>query len=533
MRTIRRIITFCVVLAGGVLIVVLGCCPNLQYAREEASRSPAYLRGSLSSEQLQPKAHGGTHNVNDAAFDAMFFRNYGVNPFVDVDDDNLSTFAIDVDTGSYTLCRSYLQRNAIPPKDAVRVEEFVNYFDYGYSQPTEPHDVFALHSELAPSEFGGGKMLFRIGIKAREINPAQRKDAILTFVIDVSGSMAREDRLGLVKKSLRMLVDQLHEGDRIGIAVYGSNGRNLLDHCGTDERADILAAIDRLEPDGSTNAEEGLNIGYKMAKEAFREGAINRVILCSDGVANVGNTGPKSILRTIEKQVSAGITLSTVGFGMGNYNDVLMEQLADKGNGNYAYVDTLSEARRIFVENLTGTLQLVARDVKVQVDFDSHVVRSYRLLGYENRDVADDDFRDDKVDGGEVGAGHSVTAFYELKLWPEKQGRVATVYIRHKDPDTPEVREITQQITTSDVLPRFNDASASFRLAACVAEFSEILRLSYWARDSKLEKVLALAKQCRADYDHRQDIEELVHLIDKSHQLKADQPELASSSTEQ
>jgi len=481
-----------------------------------------------------PKAHGGTDNVNDAAFDAMFFRNYGVNPFIDADDDRLSTFAVDVDTGSYTLCRSYLDGGHVPPKDAVRVEEFVNYFDYGYAPPAAGSaDPFAIHLEAAPSPFSAGRLLLRVGLKAREIAPADRKSAVLTFVIDVSGSMAREDRLELVKKALRLLVDQLREGDEVGMAVYGSAGRKLLDHCGIERRADILGAIQRLHPDGATNAEEGLAIGYGMARKAFRAGAVNRVILCSDGVANVGNTGPESILATIKEQAAEGVTLTTVGFGMGNYNDVLMEQLADKGRGHYAYVDTLSEAKRVFVRNLTGTLQVVARDVKVQVEFNPDMVRAYRLVGYENRDVADQDFRNDKVDGGEVGAGHSVTALYELKRWPDKQGPLATVRVRYKDPDGGEAREAAGSIASSDAAAQFEAASDATKLAASAAGFAEILRASYWARGARLEDVLALARRCEDRCDGNEDVKDLVRLIRRTVELKADQLAHAGSSLEE
>ncbi|MDK1032798.1 MAG: DUF3520 domain-containing protein, partial [Planctomycetia bacterium] len=414
--------------------------------------------------------------------------------------------------------------------------EFFTFFDSGYAPPKKPGDAFATHTEAAPSKFGPGKILLKVAIKARHVKAAERKSAVLTFVIDVSGSMAREDRLELVKKALRMLVKQLHEGDQVGIAVYGSEGRKLLDHRSVEDRGEILAAIERLQPGGATNAEEGIIIGYRMAQKAFRAGAINRIILCSDGVANVGNTGPRAILRKIKKHADAGITLSTIGFGMGNYNDVLMEQLADKGNGNYAYVDTLSEARRVFVENLTGMLQLVARDVKVQVDFNPKVVRSYRLLGYENRDVADEDFRNDKVDGGEIGAGHSVTALYELKLWPEKQGRIATVTVRHKDVDGDDFHEVSRKVRTSDVSDKFADASASLRLAASVAEFAEILRDSYWAKGGSLDDALVVARRCLTDYDDRKDVKELVRLIKEAARLKARQPEqpgLAGSSLEE
>ena len=479
------------------------------------------------------KAHGGTHNVNDAAFDAMFFRNYGVNPFIDADEDRLSTFAVDVDSGSYTLARAYLDRGHVPPKDAVRVEEFVNYFDYGYRPPEDQTEAFAIHLAAAPSKFGADKVLLRVGLKARQIDPAQRKTAVLTFVIDVSGSMAREDRLELVKKSLRLLVDQLQEGDAVGIAVYGSRGQKHMDHCGAGQREKILAAIDELRPSGATCAEEGIRLGYEMAAKAFRKGAINRVILCSDGVANVGRTGPEAILKQIKHHAEAGITLATVGFGMGNYNDVLMEQLADKGDGHYAYVDTLAEARRVFVENLTGTLQTVARDVKVQVEFDPKTVRSYRLLGYENRDVKDEDFRNDKADGGEIGAGHSATALYELKLWPERTGHLATVRVRYKDAEGQNVREVARDVAASDVSVSFEAAADSLKLAACVAEFAEILRKSYWARGGRLKDVLDLAQECGRAYDLRADLKQLAELIGKAQQLKADDAELAAGSIEE
>ena len=258
----------------------------------------------------------------------------------------------------------------------------------------------------------------------------------MTFVIDVSGSMAMENRLELVKRSLRLLVDQLGPGDEIGIVIYGSRAQVLLPHTGVEERRRILRAIDSLVPEGATNAEEGLRMGYDLALQNVRFGSINRVILCSDGVANVGLTGPDAILRKVRGHVNEGITLTTVGFGMGNFNDILMEQLANKGNGSYAYVDTLSEAKRIFVENLTGTLQVIAKDAKVQVDFNPRVVSRFRLLGYENRRLDHEDFRDDDADAGEIGSGHSVTALYEIKLHPGAFGQLATVFVRHEDPDS-------------------------------------------------------------------------------------------------
>ena len=337
---------------------------------------------------------------NDEAYHDMFFKGSGTNPFIDTEDDHLSTFAMDVDTGSYSITRRYLTDGYLPPPEAVRVEEFVNTFDYNYDPPTE--DAFAIHIDGAPSKFGEGKrlQLLRIGLQGRVIPAEHRKDAILTFVIDVSGSMQKENRLGLVKKALTLLVDQLRPTDKVGIVVYGSRGKLVLPHTGIEQRSEILAAINSLAPNGSTNAEEGLRIGYDLAWRNASVNHINRVILCSDGVANVGNTGPDTILKEIRTYVNKGITLSTVGFGMGNYNDVLMEQLADTGDGSYAYVDTLTEAKRIFVENLTGTLQLIAKDAKIQVDFNSEVVSRFRLLGYENRRLDHEQFRDDTVDAG-------------------------------------------------------------------------------------------------------------------------------------
>ncbi len=427
---------------------------------------------------------------NSAAYDYVFFQAHGTNPFIDTEDDPFSTFGMDVDTASYAVTRRYLRDGFLPPPEAVRVEEFVNAFDYDYTPPTD--DTFAIHLESAPSKFGEGKrlQLLRIGIQGHIIPDTDRKDAKLTFVIDVSGSMSLENRLELVKKALRLLVDQLREGDEIGIVIYGTTARVLLPHTRNVNREHILAAIDSLSPEGVTNAEAGLRLGYQLALDNFGADYINRVILCSDGVANVGITGADGILTEIEKYVEAGIYLTTVGFGMGNYNDILMEQLANNGNGSYAYVDTLDEARRIFVENLTGTLQVIAKDAKVQVEFNPETVSRFRLLGYENRRLDHEDFRDDDVDAGEIGSGHSVTALYEIKLQSEGVvGKLATVFIRHEDPDTTNVTEVSREIFANELKGTFEEASTSYQLAASVAEFAEILRGSYWALQGSLDAV--------------------------------------------
>jgi len=462
-------------------------------------------------------AHGGTAIVNGEPFDAMFFKNHGVNPFVDTEDDHLSTFATDIDDASFILTRSYLERRQLPPSEAVRAEEFINHFNYGYEAPSET--AFEIFMDGAPSNFGTNKMwLLRIGIKGQEIRPENRKAANLVFVVDISGSMSRENRLGLVRKSLRHLVGELTDNDRVGIVVYGSRGRVLLEPTSVVNRHEITAAIEQLVSRGSTNAEEGIRLGYEMAEKMFEVGKINRVILCSDGVANVGRTGPDDILKQIKKFADMGITLSTIGFGMGNYNDLLMEKLGNKGNGYYAYVDDEAEAKRIFVDNLTGTLQVIARDVKIQVDFDPTVVRSYRLIGYENRNVADDKFRDDKEDGGEIGSGHSVTALYELKLHDGAFARdLGTIFIRYKHPETNEVTEISRPVSHQVFASSFDSASGSFRLAATVAEFAEILRESYWARGSELKDLVNIATLLSVETGDS-DVLELANLISKAAQ---------------
>ena len=468
---------------------------------------------------------GGTRLPNDEAFDSMFFKSYGVNPFIATDEDPLSTFAVDVDAASYTVARRYIDLGYLPPADAVRTEEFVNFFPQGY--PRFESEDFGILIDGAPSPFGRGYHLLRIGLKGREILGQDRKPAQLTFVIDVSGSMDREDRLELVKRALRLLVDQLRDDDRIGIVVYGTQGRVLLEPVAlggrvaladdmpprSDDRGEessgvwdagrrhVLDAIEQLHPEGSTNAEHGLQLGYAMARRAYRPQAINRIVLCSDGVANVGRTGPESILAQVRTDADRGIHLTTIGFGMGNYNDVLMEQLADRGDGNHYYVDDIDEARRVFVENLTGTLQTIAKDAKVQVEFDSTRVLRYRLLGFENRDVADRDFRNDKVDAGEIGAGHEVTALYEVKLAPKAtRGTLATVRLRYARPEqegagTQEVREIEQRFDAAALVRKFEDAAPRLRLDAAVAEFAEILKGSYWAKEGRLSDVLSVARR--------------------------------------
>lgn len=480
-----------------------------------------------------PISVGGTDPVNGEAFDAMFFEHYGVNPFIDTEDDRFSTFAVDVDNASYAMARSYLDRGVLPPKEAIRVEEFINSFDHGYAPPRDglvadrewapsEHGTFAIHLDAAPSPFGKNLVLLRVGLKGREVHVRDRKPATLTFVVDVSGSMQRENRLELVKRALHMLLDQMNGDDEVALVVYGSEARVICPPTSLRERGEIERAIDRLRAGGSTYAEAGLTEGYRIAEQAYRPGRINRVVLCSDGVANVGRTGAEDILGVIKSRTGKGIYLTAVGFGMGNYNDVLMEKLANQGDGNYYYVDSLDEARRVFVENLTGTLQTIARDTKIQVEFDPTAVQKYRLIGYENRDVADRDFRNDRVDAGEVGAGHEVTALFELRLEDRSRGDMATVRIRYEDPETGKVTEEARTIGARDVADRFERTDPTFRMDAAVAEFAEILRHSYWARDGKLSETLGVARDALRDLRDPGQLEEMVHLVETAWRLWPD-----------
>lgn len=428
---------------------------------------------------------------NGAAYHDVYFKGHGTNPFIDPEDDNLSTFSMDADSASYSVMRRYLKDGDLPPTDAVRVEEFINAFDYDYTPPMDA--AFALHLDGAPSKFGEGKrcQLLRVGLQGRIVPNVDRKDAVLTFVIDVSGSMGMENRLGLVKKALRLLVKQLRPADKIGIVVYGTDARVVLPHTSVVNREHILERIDALHPEGATNVEDGIHKGYELARKNSGSGSINRVILCSDGIANEGVTSPEVLLKEIRNYVDADdIFLTTVGFGMGNYNDVLMEALAKKGNGNYAYVDTLNEARRIFVENLTGTLQTIAKDAKVQVVFNRDTVRSFRLIGYESRQMKHEDFRNDEADAGEIGSGHSVTALYEVKLNKGvDSGKLAKVSIRYEDPDTQKVTEVSEKFLVENLRAKFEDASQGLQFAATVAQFAEILRESFWVKNGCLKTV--------------------------------------------
>ncbi len=422
------------------------------------------------------------------------FVDYGVRPFVETDRDPLSTFALDVDTASYSVARRWLESGSTPPPESVRVEEFVNSFDYDYDAPA---DGLAIQADAGPSPFDPDNVILRVGVQAERVANADRPAASLTFVVDTSGSMDRVDRLGLVKTSLSRLVAELSDDDTVSIVTYSDGATVVLEPTPAQRSERILAAIDDLEPTGSTNLEAGLAEGYDLAGSSFLDGGINRVVLASDGIANVGLTDPDGLSRMIRDDADRGIQLVTIGVGMGGFNDEVMEQLADRGDGFYAYVDDVGEADRLFGDELVSTLLTVALDGKIQVEFDADNVSRYRLIGFENRAVLDDDFRNDSVDAGELGAGHQVTALYELTLRPgvadEPARSLGTIRLRWENDDR-SVDETSLPLDASLITSSWDRTADDYRLAVTVAAWAELLRDSPHTGEVTLEQVLAEAE---------------------------------------
>jgi Ca-activated chloride channel family protein len=398
------------------------------------------------------------------------------NVFIPTSKDSKSTFSIDVDTAAYANTRRFLlESGQLPPPDAVRTEELINYFDYEYAAPDRDGAPFSITTEVGPSPWAKGKRLVHIGIQGEVPEVGETPPRNLVFLIDVSGSMSSADKLPLIKHGLGALTKQLGAEDRVSIVVYaGAAGAVLAPTKGSDHRT-ILAALDRLESGGSTNGGEGIELAYRLAEKAFIQGGINRVLIASDGDFNVGTTDHDDLVRLIEKQRKTGVFLSVLGVGTGNLNDHMMEQIADKGNGNYAYIDGLPEARKVLVEEAGSTLHTIAKDVKIQVEFDPEQVAEHRLVGYENRVLAHRDFDDDSKDAGEIGAGHSVTAIYEIVPTKEANGdRMLTLNMRYKEPDGQRSRKLSAPV--HDVGRGMAQTSDDYRFAAAVAAFGETLR---------------------------------------------------------
>jgi Ca-activated chloride channel family protein len=457
-------------------------------------------------------------------------------PFRRVTDHPLSTFSVDVDTASYSNVRRFLGSGSMPPKDAVRIEEMVNYFSYDYEPPGGP-DPFAVHVEVASSPWSKGHRIARIGLVGREVPRGSRPPANLVFLLDVSGSMDAPDKLPLLKKAMKMLVNELDARDRIAIVVYAGASGLVLPSTTCDDREAVLDALTRLEAGGSTNGGEGIRLAYEIATKHFETDGVNRVILATDGDFNVGVTSQGDLVRMIEKKAETGVFLTVLGFGTGNIKDSTLEKLADKGNGNYAYIDTLKEARKVLVEEMGGTLVTIAKDVKIQVEFNPAQVGAYRLVGYENRLLAAEDFNDDTKDAGEIGAGHTVTALYEIvpagkeidipgvdplkyqkpagKSDAAASGELFTLKLRYKQPDGDKSRLLTYPVT--DIGETWSEASVDFKWAAAVAAFGMLLRDSPYKGASTWQSAADLAEQGLGQDTHgyRKEMISLVHAASK------------------
>jgi Ca-activated chloride channel family protein len=495
----------------------------------KAERLVAGGRAMAPAPQAAAAGYAGAYAA-PREFNTESYRYVAGNDYKRVREDPLSTFSADVDTASYANVRRFVQGGALPPPDAVRIEELVNYFSYAYPQPTggEP---FGVRLDMAAAPWNPAHRLVRIGLRAKSVAAAARKAANLVFLLDVSGSMADANKLPLVVDSLKLLTAQLTGRDRVSIVVYAGASGLVLPPTRGDDRATLVEALERLGAGGSTNGAEGIELAYRTARESFVAGGVNRVILATDGDFNVGVTGEGDLVRIVQQNAKSGVFLTVLGFGMGNYKDAMLEQLADKGNGAYAYIDSRHEARKVFVEQVGGTLETVAKDVKFQVEFNPAAVSAYRLIGYENRLLQNHEFNDDTVDAGDVGAGHTVTALYELvpaggdlarpAVDPLKYQRVSpvrdagdealTLKIRYKEPagDTSKLLTYALRDTGAEIAAR----DADFGFAAAVAAWGMLLRESPHKGTATYGMVLDLARGGLADdaHGHRAEFVSLVH----------------------
>ena len=479
-------------------------------------------------------------NVASCAPNEMFiewnteeYNYFQENQWTSVLTNAFSTFAADVDTASYANVRRMLTRNQTVPVDAVRIEEMINYFHYEYPQPNAG-EPFSVTTEMAPCPWNENAKLLMVGIAAPQLDTSERANSNLVFLIDVSGSMDGEDRLGLVQRSFKLLCEELRPGDRVSIVTYASGDRVVLEGATGDEKSRITDAIEDLFASGGTNGSAGIQTAYDIAQKYYIEGGNNRVILATDGDLNIGITDEGSLTRLIQEKAKSGVYLSVLGFGWGNLSDARMEALADHGNGNYSYIDSIAEARKVLIEEMGSTLFTVAKDVKLQVEFNPDMVKGYRLIGYENRVMAAQDFADDTKDGGEIGAGHQVTALYEIALKdsaqeiPEVESRYGgkiygganigsdtstrgnlseeylTVNVRYKEPDGDTSKLLVYPVTASSYHEQMSD---NLSWAAGVAQAGMLLKKSEYAGTSELKAVISRMRElsCAKNDEYRQE----------------------------
>jgi len=493
-------------------------------------RSSVQVTGSRTmSFSPEPMPYPHSSEINRENYAAI-----ETNPVKRVGEEPVSTFSIDVDTGSYSNIRRMLNNGRLPPQDAVRVEEMINYFAYDYPVPEAGGAPFSVQVEQASTPWNENTRLLQIGLQGYRPDPESIPASNLVFLLDVSGSMNAPDKLPLLINSMKMLSRELEKEDRVAVVVYAGASGLVLESTPGDEHATISAALDRLSAGGSTNGGAGIELAYAQARQGFIEGGVNRVILATDGDFNVGNVNFEGLVDLVERQRESGIALTTLGFGQGNYNDHLMEQLADAGNGNHAYIDNLNEARKVLVDELTSTLMMIAKDVKIQIEFNPAVVAEYRLIGYENRLLDREDFNNDQVDAGDIGAGHTVTALYEIALTgsggervdplryqtetaqADPAGEMAFLRLRYKAPDADESQLIEQPIELVE------DPTMSPRLtwAASVAAFGQHLRGGQYLEGFDLDQILALAQPARGEdpFGYRAEFTQLLRLAESQRQ---------------
>lgn len=491
---------------------------NASYAPQ-----PSVAAGSMEARkavpQLMPMIAPAAPLADSAAFGYQDvyreqYQKIESSPVQAVAQQPVSTFSIDVDTGAYANVRRFLNDGSLPPKDAVRLEELVNYFPYAYPKP-EGGVPFSVATELATTPWNPETRLLRVAIKATELSAAELPPANLVFLVDVSGSMDRREGLPMVQSTLKLLVDQLRPQDRVALVTYAGNASVVLESTVGSDKARIRTAIDQLTAGGSTAGESGIQLAYQEAQKGMLKGGINRILLATDGDFNVGISDFETLKQLAADKRKTGVSLTTLGFGTDNYNEQLMEQLADAGDGNYAYIDNLREARKVLVDQLSSTLAVVAKDVKIQVEFNPAEVSEYRLLGYENRALKREDFSNDKVDAGEIGAGHTVTALYEVvpvgaKGWleplrytqanekPGKAGEIAWLRLRYKAPEGGASKLVERPIGKGQATP-INQASDDLRFAAAVAAFAQQLGDAKYTGDFSLADSAKLARGAKGE----------------------------------
>jgi len=544
--------------AGGQTIVMGANRPAPSRAAKKAKQaaaaqpaSKAYSGNAIMAREVpQPVEHSKDKygpSIRDTTQPPLDYsaENYAAiheNPFLEAKTNAVSTFSIDVDAASYSNVRRFLQQSQLPPADAVRIEEFVNYFDYQYPAPGGA-TPFSVNTELAECPWNQQHRLLLIGLQGRQIETGQLPPSNFVFLVDVSGSMNEPNKLPLVQQSLNLLTDYLRPQDRVAIAVYAGAAGLVLPSTPGSDKATIKAAIERLSAGGSTAGAAGIRLAYDVARKNFLRGGNNRVVLCTDGDFNVGVSSETELVKLIEQERESGVYLTVLGYGAGNYQDNKMQQLADKGNGNHAYIDQIGEARKVLVSEFGGTLFAIAKDVKIQIEFNPSRVAGYRLIGYENRLLAREDFDDDTKDAGELGAGHRVTALYEIvpagrplplgvkngeMRYQQTQPTAAaggsellSLKLRYKQPKPGAASQLLES-TVTDLLS--NAPSQNFQLAAAVAEFGLLLRNSAYKGQATYERALALAQKA-AKTDPGGYRKELCDLIEKARLLAA--PETA------